>query len=63
MARRSTIADLAQTSGVSISTIDRILNGRHPVRKATGDKVLAAAEVIGCTQPPPCANGLAWGGL
>jgi LacI family transcriptional regulator len=46
MARRATIADLALASGVSVSTIDRILNGRHPVRKATGDKVLAAAETI-----------------
>ena len=47
MARRATIADLAQKAGVSVSTIDRILNGRDPVRKATAEKVLAAAEEIG----------------
>ena len=47
MARRATIADLAARSGVSISTIDRILNGRDPVRKATAEKVLATAEAIG----------------
>jgi LacI family transcriptional regulator len=47
MARHSTIADLAEKSGVSISTIDRVLNGRDPVRRATAEKVLAAAEEIG----------------
>ena len=47
MAHRATIADLAEKAGVSISTIDRILNGRDPVRKATAEKVLAAAEAIG----------------
>lgn len=61
MPRRSTIADLAQTSGVSISTIDRILNGRHPVRKATGDKVLAAAEAIGFYATPALRERLGVG--
>lgn len=61
MARRSTIADLAQTSGVSVSTIDRILNGRHPVRKSTGDKVLAAAEAIGFYATPALRERLGIG--
>lgn len=52
MARRSTLADLADAAGVSVSTIDRILNGRHPVRRATGAKVLAAAEAIGFYATP-----------
>lgn len=47
MARRSTIQDLAAAAGVSVSTIDRILNGRSEVRAATADRVLAAAEEIG----------------
>lgn len=47
MARRSTIQDLAATAGVSVSTIDRILNGRSEVRPATAERVLAAAEEIG----------------
>ncbi|MBN8630470.1 MAG: LacI family DNA-binding transcriptional regulator [Rhodobacterales bacterium] len=47
MARRSTIQDLAATAGVSVSTIDRILNGRSEVRAGTAQKVLAAAEEIG----------------
>ena len=44
MARRATITDLAEKAGVSVSTIDRILNGREKVRAATAARVLAAAE-------------------
>lgn len=44
---RPTIADLARAAGVSVSTVDRVLNGRDPVRSATADRVLAAAEKIG----------------
>lgn len=46
MARRSTIQDLAAQAGVSVSTIDRILNGRARVRPATAAKVLATAEAL-----------------
>jgi LacI family transcriptional regulator len=46
MARRSTIQDLAEKAGVSVSTIDRILNGRAKVRSATAAKVLAVAEEL-----------------
>src|SRR5690349_3894408 len=41
---RPTIADLAQAAGVSVSTVDRVLNGRDPVRRPTAERVLAAAE-------------------
>jgi len=44
---RVTIADLARESQVSVSTIDRILNGRSTVKPATVDHVLATAERIG----------------
>jgi LacI family transcriptional regulator len=44
---RPTISDLAQAAGVSVSTIDRVLNGRNPVRRDTAERVLAAAEQIG----------------
>lgn len=46
MARRATIQDLAETAGVSVSTIDRILNGRDKVRAKTAERVLAAAEAL-----------------
>ncbi|HMS94601.1 MAG TPA: LacI family DNA-binding transcriptional regulator [Tabrizicola sp.] len=46
MARRPTIQDLAQKAGVSVSTIDRILNGRDKVRAGTAERVLAAAEAL-----------------
>jgi LacI family transcriptional regulator len=41
------MTDLAEAAGVSISTVDRVLNGREPVRRATTERVLAAAERIG----------------
>ena len=44
---RPTIADLAKMAGVSISTVDRVLNARKPVRRATAERVLQAAEQIG----------------
>jgi LacI family transcriptional regulator len=44
---RPTIVDLARAANVSVSTVDRVLNGRDPVRPATAERVLAAAEAIG----------------
>lgn len=46
MAHRATIQDLAEKAGVSVSTIDRILNGRDKVRSGTAERVLAAAEEL-----------------
>jgi LacI family transcriptional regulator, galactose operon repressor len=46
-ARRPTIADLAAAAGVSVATVDRVLNRRHPVRAATARRVLDAAETLG----------------
>ncbi|NBZ89826.1 LacI family DNA-binding transcriptional regulator [Stagnihabitans tardus] len=46
MARRATIQDLADQAGVSVSTIDRILNGRAKVRPMTAAKVLEVAEAL-----------------
>ncbi|MBC7479243.1 MAG: LacI family DNA-binding transcriptional regulator [Pseudorhodobacter sp.] len=46
MAQRATIADLAARAGVSVSTIDRILNSPDRVRAATAARVLAAAEEL-----------------
>lgn len=47
MAGRPTIADLARQAGVSVATVDRVLNGRLPVREETARRVYEAAEAIG----------------
>lgn len=47
MARRPTISDLARQAGVSVATVDRVLNGRHPVREETARRVYDAASAIG----------------
>ncbi len=46
MSKRPTIADLARTAGVSVATVDRVLNQRHAVREETTRRVLEAAEKI-----------------
>ncbi|MBD9529289.1 LacI family DNA-binding transcriptional regulator [Paracoccus sp. PAR01] len=45
--KRPTIHDLAHAAGVSTATVDRVLNGRLPVRDETARKVSEAAERIG----------------
>ena len=45
--RRPTISDLARASGVSVATVDRVLNGRHRVREETARRVYDAAQSIG----------------
>jgi len=47
MSRRPTVSDLAHAAGVSVATVDRVLNQRHPVREGTANRVLRAAESIG----------------
>ena len=47
MSNRPTIADLARAAGVSVATVDRVLNGRHPVREETARRVYEAAKSIG----------------
>src|SRR5437763_17014077 len=47
MARRPTIADLSREAGVSVATVDRVLNARHPVREETAHRVFEAANAIG----------------
>lgn len=45
--KRPTIADLAKTAGVSISTVNRLLHGRGSVRPETVERILDTAEEIG----------------
>ena len=47
MGKRPTLADLARAAGVSVATVDRVLNARHRVREPTAERVLGAAEAIG----------------
>ena len=47
MANRPTIDQLAKASGVSVATVDRVLNKRLPVRNATATRVYEAANRIG----------------
>jgi LacI family transcriptional regulator len=45
-ASRSTMADVARASGHSLSTVDRVLNGRSNVRADTARQILEAAEAL-----------------
>lgn len=45
--RRATVHDVARAAGVSLATVDRVLNGRPGVRPATAEKVEAAITRIG----------------
>ncbi len=47
MGYRPTISDVAEAAGVSVATVDRVLNGRHPVREETARRVYDAATQIG----------------
>ena len=47
LARRITIADVAKAAGVSLSTVDRVLNGRAPVRTDTAQRIHDAAQAVG----------------
>jgi len=52
LTKRPTIVDLAEAAGVSVATVDRVLNGRHRVREPTAERVLGAAERIGFHAAP-----------
>ncbi len=45
--RRATVHDVARAAGVSLATVDRVLNGRPGVRAVTAEKVEAAIAEIG----------------
>lgn len=47
MVKRPTIEDLAREAGVSVATVDRVLNRRLPVKEDTALRVVSAAEAIG----------------
>jgi LacI family transcriptional regulator len=43
---RATVHDVAREAGVSLATVDRVLNGRPGVRRATAERVAAAIEAL-----------------
>lgn len=45
--KRPTIPDLAEAAGVSVSTVNRVLNQPESVRQPTRERVMGAAEEIG----------------
>lgn len=45
--RRATVHDVARAAGVSLATVDRVLNNRPGVRPVTAQKVEAAMAAIG----------------
>ena len=53
---RPTVHDVARTAGVSLSTVDRVLNGREGVRQATEKRVKAAIEQLGYERNVAAAN-------
>ena len=46
VAKRPTIAAVARAAGVSVATVDRVINGRLPVNQATAQRVYEAAREI-----------------
>lgn len=56
--KRVTIHDVAEAAGVSLATVDRVLNARPGVRKVTVEKVRQAVESLNY-QPDAFAAGLA----
>lgn len=53
---RSTTKDVALAAGVSLATVDRVLNDRTGVRHATVDRVNKAIEKLGFTRNLVAAN-------
>jgi DNA-binding LacI/PurR family transcriptional regulator len=59
--RRPTLADVARSAGVSVSTASIAFSGSGPVSQATRERVLAAAAELGYDGPDPRARSLRQG--
>jgi LacI family transcriptional regulator len=55
--RRITIKQIAEKAGLSVATVDRVLNGRRNVRRATALHVQAAAKALGYQPAVPLVGG------
>ncbi|MEY4295210.1 MAG: hypothetical protein RLY82_898, partial [Pseudomonadota bacterium] len=47
MKPKITLSKIAEHAGLSLATVDRVLNSRLPVREGTARQVIAAAESLG----------------
>ena len=53
---RPTVSDIGRAAGVSLATVDRVLNGRPGVRQTTIDRVHSAIKEIGYVRDVAAAN-------
>lgn len=53
---RPTVHDVASVAGVSLATVDRVLNGRSGVREETVERVQAAIRKLGYVRDTSAAN-------
>lgn len=53
---KPTVHDIAREAGVSLSTVDRVLNGRSGVRRSNAERVRAAVEKLGYIRDTNAAN-------
>jgi len=53
---RPTVHDVARAAGVSLATVDRVINGREKVREATALRVEAAIHKLGFVRNQAAAN-------
>jgi len=53
---KPTVHDIAREAGVSLSTVDRVLNGRADVRPKNAERVKAAVEKLGYVRDTNAAN-------
>lgn len=53
---KPTVHDIASEAGVSLATVDRVLNGRPGVRAPTRERVLKAIEKLGFVRDVAAAN-------
>ena len=54
--RKATVNDIARVAGVSLATVDRVLNGRPGVRLVTVEKVNKAIAELGYVRDTAAAN-------
>lgn len=59
--RAPTLADVATTAGVSLSTASLAFSGNKPVSESTRQRVLSAAATLGYAGPNPLARNLRQG--